>query len=83
MSPHCAPFLHGTRLATRGATFRREERVGLYDKIAPDLSKLERDTLECAGLTPRQIDDAVAILRVQMPNGFSRQDVLDAIHLKD
>ena len=32
--------------------------MGLYDKIAPDLSKLERDTLEGAGLTPRQIDDA-------------------------
>jgi hypothetical protein len=57
--------------------------VRLYDKIAPDLSKRERDTLEGAGLTPRQIDDAVAILRVRMPNGFSRQDVLDAIHLPD
>lgn len=57
--------------------------MGLYDRIAPDLSKRERDTLEATGLTPRQIDDAVAILRVRMPNGFSRQDVLDFVHLSD
>ena len=52
----------------------------LYDKIAPDLSKRDRDTLEGAGLTPRQIDDVVAMLRVRMPNGFSLQDVLDVAH---
>ena len=52
----------------------------LYDKIAPDLSKRDRDTLEGAGLTPRQIDDVVAMLRVRMPNGFSLQDVLDVVH---
>jgi hypothetical protein len=57
--------------------------VDAYDKIAPDLSKRERDTLEGAGLTPRQIDDVVARLRVQMPNGFTRQDVLDAVRLTD
>jgi hypothetical protein len=54
-----------------------------FEKIAPDLSKHERDTLEGAGLTPRQIDDIVAALRVQMPNGFSPQDVLDAVRLTD
>jgi hypothetical protein len=54
--------------------------VELYDKIAPDLSKRDRDTLEGAGLTPRQIDDVVAMLRVRMPNGFSLQDVLDVVH---
>ena len=53
--------------------------MALYDKIAPDLSKRDRDTLEGAGLTPRQIDDTVAMLRVRMPNGFSVQDVLDAV----
>jgi len=52
--------------------------VELYDKIAPDLSKRERDILESAGLTPRQIDDTVAMLRLRMPNGFSLQNVLDA-----
>ena len=57
--------------------------MGAYDKIAADLSKHERDTLEGAGLTPRQIDDIVAMLRVRMPNGFTRQDVLDAVHLAD
>jgi hypothetical protein len=54
-----------------------------YEKIAPDLSKRERDELESAGLTPRQIDDIVAALRVEMPNGFSQQDVLDAVRLTD
>ena len=54
-----------------------------YEKIAPDLSKRDRDVLESAGLTPRQIDDIVAALRVEMPNGFSRQDVLDAVRLTD
>jgi hypothetical protein len=63
--------------------FRHEERVRLYDKIAPDLSKRDRDSLEGAGLTPRQIDDTVAALRVRMPNGFSRQDVLDTVHSPD
>jgi hypothetical protein len=54
--------------------------VKLYDRIAPDLSKRDRDTLEGAGLTPRQIDDVVAMLRVRMPNGFLLQDVLEVIH---
>jgi hypothetical protein len=54
--------------------------VGPYDRIAPDLSKRDRDTLEGAGLTPREIDDTVAMLRVRMPNGFSLQDELDAVH---
>jgi len=83
MVPHRAPFLHRTRLTTGGGTFDVEERMGRYDRIAPDLSKRERDTLEVTGLTPRQIEDAVAILRVRMPNGFSRQDVLDFAHLSD
>jgi hypothetical protein len=50
-----------------------------YDRIAADLGKPDRDALECAGLTPRQIDDVVAKLRVTMPSGFSVQDVLDAV----
>jgi hypothetical protein len=54
--------------------------VALYDKIAPDLSKRDRDTLEGAGLTPREIDDTVAMLRVRMPEGFSMRDVLEAVH---
>jgi hypothetical protein len=54
--------------------------VALFDRIAPDLSKRDRDTLEGAGLTPRQIDDVVAMLRVRMPNGFSLQDVLDVVN---
>jgi hypothetical protein len=53
--------------------------VKLYDRIAPDLSKRDRDTLEGAELTPRQIEDVVAMLRVRMPNGFSLQDVLEVI----
>jgi hypothetical protein len=57
--------------------------VKIYDKIAPDLSKRERDTLEGAGLTPRQIDDTVSMLRVRRPNGFTLQDVLDAARLTD
>ena len=51
----------------------------LYDKIAPDLGKRDRDELECAGLIPRQIDDVVAKLRVTMQNGVSVQDVLEAV----
>ena len=54
--------------------------MALFDRIAPDLSKRDRDTLEGAGLTPRQIDDVVAMLRVRMPNGFSLQDVLDVVN---
>ena len=54
--------------------------MALFDRIAPDLSKRDRDTLEGAGLTPRQIDDIVAMLRVRMPNGFSLQDVLDVVN---
>jgi hypothetical protein len=57
--------------------------VGAYDKIAPDLSKRERDKLEGAGMTPRQIDDIVARLRVQMPNGFTRHDVLAVVRQTD
>jgi hypothetical protein len=57
--------------------------MAAYDRIAPDLSKRERDTLEGAGLTPRQIDDTVAMLRVRMPDGFTLQDVLDAARLTD
>ena len=45
--------------------------------------KRERDTLEGAGLTPRQIDDTVAMLRVRMPDGFTLRDVLDAARLTD
>jgi len=55
----------------------------LYDRIAPDLTKRDRDSLEGAGMTPRQIDDLVALLRIRMPDGFSPQDVLDAMHLGD
>ena len=55
----------------------------MNDRIAPDLSKLDRDWLEGAGMTPRQIDDIVAMLRVRMPNGFSPQDVLDAMHSRE
>lgn len=53
----------------------------MYDRIAPDLTKHDRDSLEGAGMTPRQIDDIVAMLRVRMPKGFSPQDVLDAMRL--
>jgi hypothetical protein len=57
--------------------------MAVYDRIASDLSKRERDTLEGAGLTPRQIDDTVAMLRVRMPDGFTLRDVLDAARLTD
>jgi len=65
-----SPFDHGL-----------EERLSVYDRIAPDLTKRERDSLEGAGMTPRQIDDIIAMLRVRMPDGFSPQDVLDVMRL--
>jgi hypothetical protein len=60
-----------------------EERLSVYDRIAPDLTKRERDSLEGAGMTPRQVDDIIAMLRVRMPDGFSPQDVLDVMRLGD
>ncbi len=47
--------------------------------LAPDLSIPDREALEVAGMTPRQIDDVVSVLRVREPKGFTVQDVLDYV----
>ena len=49
---------------------------GAVSKYARDLSKAEQDTLEVAGMTPREIDDLVSRLRIARPGGFTVSDVL-------
>lgn len=45
-------------------------------RIAAAINKSQRDELEEAGLTLREIDDAVVALRMQLPDGFTTSDVL-------
>jgi hypothetical protein len=44
--------------------------------FGPDLTKQERERLEVAGMTPREIDDIVSRLRIAQPAGFTVGDVL-------
>ncbi len=44
-------------------------------RFAPDITTCQRDDLQGAGLTAREIDDAVATLRLRMPDGFTTGDV--------
>jgi hypothetical protein len=47
------------------------------NKFGPDISTAQRDQLEVAGMTPRQIDDAVSALRIRHPEGFTTQAILE------
>ncbi|MEP7085695.1 MAG: hypothetical protein ABI884_00050 [Gemmatimonadota bacterium] len=51
-------------------------------RLAPDITIRQREELEVAGLTLRAIEDAVAHLRVNQPNGFTTRDVSDTAHLQ-